>query len=369
MSFLDSILLPQKVETGLARRIIPHIAYNGKDISEDLSNYLIGIDYTDELSGAADDLQLTLEDRDNLWLSDWFPEKGASLDAVLETRYWNGSTDMPQTVSLGTFEIDELECSAMPTTVRIKSVSVPDNTTLRGTERSRSWEKVTIKKVAEDIATEAGLELFWDTAEEPETQDRIEQTEQSDLEFLQKLCDDNSLALKISEKQIVIFDEIKYEEADAVLNIVKSTELMAAEKESNLLPSYAPSSWNFTSSIRDVYKACQVNYQNEDSKEKLTYTFTAPGKTIGKTLVINQQVKSQAEAEKLAKNELRKKNVEEIKGSFKMRGQLTISAGLTINIVGFGVFDGKYLITRVSHSIGRSGYTCSIEVRRCLEGY
>ena len=78
MSFLDSILLPQKVETGLARRIIPHIAYNGKDISEDLSNYLIGIDYTDELSGAADDLQLTLEDRDNLWLSDWFPETGAS---------------------------------------------------------------------------------------------------------------------------------------------------------------------------------------------------------------------------------------------------------------------------------------------------
>ena len=371
-SFIDSILLPSSVETGLARRILPHIAYNGKDISDDLSNYLTGISYTDELTGSADDLQLTLEDKDGLWLSEWFPEKGATLDAVLESRYWNHQTDGPEVVSFGTFEIDEIECSAMPSEVSIKAVSVPDNTTLRGAEHSRAWEKVTVHKVAEDIATGAGMELFWDSEDET-TEDRIEQTEQSDLEFLQKLCDDHNLALKISAKKIVIFDLQKYEDAEAVINIVRDpmlvTENMMTTSDGVEIPSYEITSWRLRSSVRDVYRACRVEYQNEDTKEKISYTFTAPDKTVGKTLVVNQQVKSQAEAEKLARAELRKKNAEEQTGSVTLRGQLTLSAGLTVNLFGYGVFDGKYLITRVQHDIGSSGYTCSLDIRRCLEGY
>ena len=371
-SFLESILLPSTVETGLARRILPHIAYNGADISDDIAKYLASISYTDELSGSADDLQLSLEDKDNLWLEPWFPEKGATLDMVLESRYWNNANDGPQVVSFGTFEIDELECSSMPTVVQIKAVSVPDNTELRGSERSRSWEKVTIRKVAEDIATDAEMELFWDSTDTT-VHDRIEQTEQSDLEFLQKLCDDNSLALKISAKKIVIFDEIKYEQAEPVINLVKDESLLTDDQkktaDGTAIPTYKLQQWRFRSAVRDVYKACRVEYQNEDSKEKLSYTFTAPDKKVGKTLVVNQQVKSQDEAEKLAKNELRKKNAEEVSGSVTMRGQLTLAAGLTVNVVGFGKFDGKYLITRVQHAIGSSGYTCSVDLRRCLTGY
>lgn len=366
MGFIDSIFLPASVETGLARRILPHIAYNGKDISDDISRYLTNISYTDELSGAADDLQLTLEDKDGLWLSDWFPEKGATLDAALESRYWNSSADGPEVVNFGTFEIDEIECSAMPSTVKIKAVSVPDNTTLRGAEHSRSWEKVTIKKIAEDIARGAQMELFWD-ADEGEQEDRIEQTEESDLSFLQKLCDDHGLALKVSAKKIVIFNLKDYEAKDAVFNFSRNTSFLTEAQA--VLPTYKLADWSFRSAVRDVYKECKVEYQNEDSKEKISYTFTAPDKTVGKTLVVNQQVKSQAEAANLAKNELRKKNAEEVQGAVTLRGQLSLSAGLTVNVVGFGVFDGKYLVKRVSHDIGTSGYTCKVELRRCLEGY
>jgi phage protein D len=40
------------------------IIYDGVDIAADLAPYLLGVTYTDNLSGAADDLQIALQDRD-----------------------------------------------------------------------------------------------------------------------------------------------------------------------------------------------------------------------------------------------------------------------------------------------------------------
>ena len=54
------------------------------DISEDVSRYIISFSYTDNLSDEADDITLTLEDRAQLWLSDWFPEgEGNMLDITI----------------------------------------------------------------------------------------------------------------------------------------------------------------------------------------------------------------------------------------------------------------------------------------------
>ena len=50
-----------------ARRCLVMVSYNGKDISADLQQYLKSVSYTDNMSGEADDLQLTLEDKAGLW--------------------------------------------------------------------------------------------------------------------------------------------------------------------------------------------------------------------------------------------------------------------------------------------------------------
>lgn len=52
-----------------ARRCLVIIKYNDKDISTDLQQYLKNVSYTDNMSGEADDLQLTLEDKAGLWQS------------------------------------------------------------------------------------------------------------------------------------------------------------------------------------------------------------------------------------------------------------------------------------------------------------
>lgn len=347
-----------------ARRILTIIKYNNKDISADISKYLKSISYTDNLSGEADDLQITLEDKAGLWQSTWMPEKGALLDVMLQQKYWQTLSALPQSLRLGLFEIDEITSSGYPSEVQIKAVSVPDNNTLRGTERSRSWEKAKLQVIANDIASAAGMSLFWDTEENP-VLDSAEQTEQSDLSFLYAICKDKGLALKISDKKIIIFDEAKYEAEKAKITIVKPGTVY--KKESGMKYLFVGTGYSLRTKIRDIYAACRVSYQQGSSKSNIEATYTAAGKK-GKTLQVNEQVESVAEALNLAKKRLREKNKDEVTGSLNMLGNFVLLSGVTVNLLGFGAFDDKYLITRASHDIG-SGYTTNIDVRRCLNGY
>lgn len=347
-----------------ARRILTIIKYNNKDISADISKYLKSISYTDNLSGEADDLQITLEDKAGLWQSTWMPEKGALLDAMLQQKYWQTLSALAQSLRLGLFEIDEITSSGYPSEVQIKAVSVPDNNTLRGIERSRSWEKAKLQVIANDIASAAGMSLFWDTEENP-VLDRAEQTEQSDLSFLYAICKDKGLALKISDKKIIVFDEAKYEAEKAKITIVKPGTVY--KKESGMKYLFVGTGYSLRTKIRDIYAACRVSYQQGSSKSNIEATYTAAGKK-GKTLQVNEQVESVAEALNLAKKRLREKNKDEVTGSLNMLGNFVLLSGVTVNLLGFGAFDGRYLITRASHDIG-SGYTTNIDVRRCLNGY
>lgn len=111
-----------------------------------------------------------------------------------------------------------------------------------------------------------------------------------------------------------------------------------------------------------------MKYQGGKKKAKIETTFTDPNKTKGKTLEVNEQVKSIAEAERLAKKKLREKNCEEFTGSFSFLGNPELLAAVNVQLEGYGAFDGKYIITKATHDIG-NGYTTNIDVRRCLNGY
>ena len=262
-----------------ARRCQVIVKYNDKDISADLQQYLKNVSYTDNMSGEADDLQLTLEDKAGLWQSTWFPEKGAVLDVSVKLINWQSVG--VQLVRFGLFEIDEITSSGMPSEVQIKAVSVPDNNNLRGAERTRSWEKAELKRIANDIATGAELELYYDVKDYNPVIDRAEQTEQSDLSFLYKLCADHGLALKICNKQLVIFDEADYEAGEAVALVTNPKSIYTAGglKVLDMLKSYS-----LRSKVRDVYKTCHVKYQEGSKKQKIEATFTAPDKEIGDSL-------------------------------------------------------------------------------------
>lgn len=335
------------------RRAWLKIIYGKKDITEDISPFLKSFTYNDVMSGEADDVNITLEDREELWQNAWLPQKGDTLKISILTKNWFYQDELEKELKLGSFEIDEIEISSPPNEVKIKGISIPDNAKIKGEDKNRSWEKTKLSVIALDIANGADMELFYDTAENP-TLDRVEQVEQSDLAFLMKICKDAGLALKISDNKIIIFDEEKYEQAEPVKDIEKGG--------AAYLKSYS-----LRSKTCDVYAGCRVKYKNAKNKELIEFTHKIPGKS-GKILQVNEEVANYSEAEKLAKKKLREKNKEEITVTMQIMGDFSLAAGLTINLKKFNVFDGKYIIDKATHSIG-GGYTTTLDLRRCLDGY
>lgn len=327
--------------------------YNNIDISAYLQPFLVGWTYTDNMSGQADDLQITLENTEQLWSGSWMPEKGATLKAkiIQENKKMFGTRDE---VDLGLFEIDEVECSHPPSRATIKAISVPESSSLRGEFKNRAWEKTKLSVIAGDIANGAGLKLFYDTEDDPEY-DRIEQTEETDLAFLMRLCNDAGLCLKVSGAQIIIFDEQKYESQ------APFTRVMIGE---GYIKEY-----RCRTTINGVYKACRVEYHDPNKKQKILYTFTPPNPPkTNRILVVNERVSSIKEAERLAQKRLRQQNKNATTVDLSLLGDVRFLAGLTVRLVGFGVFDGNYVIVQATHS-QESGYNTKLKLRKCLEGY
>ena len=337
-----------------ARRATIKAIYEGTDISVDVSAFFKAFSFTDALSGEADGASITLHDLPELWIGDWIPDRGAMMELSILLSDWDSPMDV-QEMPLGKFEIDEIENSMPPREAKIKLVSVPNNANIRSVQKSRSWEKARLSEILKDVAEGAGMEYFYDTKDDP-LLERAEQTEETDLQFLLKLAKDAGLALKVTDKKIVIFDEAEYEKKDAVIVFTKG--------ESAIL------SFSARATIRNIYKACHVKYKHQEKDEYIEYTYEAPDKKDkeGQTLEVNEKVETLEEAEKLAKKRLREKNRGEVTVSLTTPGNFALSAGNTIELAGFHFYDGKYMITRAVHDIG-SAYTVKVDLRRCLDEY
>lgn len=360
----------QSIKTGeyLARRSWLIVKYDGKDISEDISKYFLSTSYTDNLGGKVDDITITLEDRAELWTNEWFPDQGAKFDLTIATYNWTNLQEGYKEFHLGVFEMDQLEGSNSPSKVQIKCVSatISEYSTLRGVKRDHKWEDISLWKVANDIAYQNKLGLFWDCSDNPNIK-ATEQKKESDLNFLKKLCKDNGCSLKIANDKIIIFDEQRYEAKEPTITIHHPPRIPDNEQD-NLLHYDQTTGYNFTFKSRDIYKTCHVQYQNTKDKQTIEAIFTDPNRSKGPTLEINQQVDSVAEAQILAKKKLREKNKEEIVFSYHCPGNFNLVAGITVNITGFGKLDGKYIITKSTHDISDT-YRTSVNMRRCLNGY
>nr|WP_304097674.1 contractile injection system protein, VgrG/Pvc8 family [Mitsuokella multacida] len=335
-----------------ARYAAVNCLYNGKDISADLAAFMKSFSVREVLSGEADSAEITLEDREELWQGDWMPDRGALLDVKMSVGNWEAPGDF-RTLPLGKFEVDEITNTGPPNEAKIRLVSIPNASNLRSVEKTRAWEKTKLSQIIKDIADGAEMESYYDAEEDP-IQERAEQSEETDLSFLQKLCKDAGLALKITDKKIVVFDISKYEQADPVMQITKGQQSVL--------------SFECRTTIHDIYKACHVKYKHAQQDEMIDYTFTDPKRKEGQTLQVNEKVDSLEEAEKLAKKKLHEKNLEEVAVSLTMVGNFALLASNTVQLVGWHTYDGKYLIMRSTHDIG-NGYTTKIELRRVIDGY
>lgn len=340
-----------------ARRTKAYITYEGKDISKDLENYLISISYTDNEEDKADDLQINLEDKEGTWVSDWLEQTGAKGAEISALFVKTDEMGREEVLDCGVFKVDSISESGPPTKVSIKSTSIPTNSKVSVEKKTKAWEKIKLSAIATEIASKNGLRSIFESDFDP-FYIRKEQVQKSDIVFLQELCKKAGISLKVTAKMLVLFDALKYESKAPIKTIKKG--------DSDLIR------WNLGTDYKDTaYEKCEVTYTDPTTKKTIKGAFKNPTteKTTEKVLKVNEKVNNTKEANELAKKRLREKNKNETKASFEFAGDLGLVSGVTVKLVGWGFYDGKYIVQDASHGISRSGYTTGISVRKVLEGY
>lgn len=116
-------------ETVRARSVELAVEFNGADITKDIRPYLLSAVYTDCEDDDADDLQLTLQDREEIWASKWLGEAlsktlSGGLKIKAEIRRLDASPGAaPLALPCGTFELAEFEFSGPPREITLSATA------------------------------------------------------------------------------------------------------------------------------------------------------------------------------------------------------------------------------------------------------
>lgn len=328
------------------------LAYNGKTITADIAPFVLGITYTDHLSGESDELEVELEDSDGRWLDSWYPDKGATMTLKL------GYLGQPL-IPVGRFDIDEIGYGGPPSTIRIRALATGVQKAVR-TRNSRPYEKTTLAAIAQRVAKAHKMTLVGKI--EAIAIDRATQYHETDLAFLARLAGEYGYAFKVTENNSKL---VFWKGAD--LHLAKAVR------------SYSPElliSWQATDKLSDVPSSTQVKYHDPKRKKLVVYGVkngettvvgsTDAGKaTSADTVKLTRRAPSKQAAEAQARADLDRRLLDRTSMEISVEGDPVLAAGNIILLAGLGKLSGRYTIIRATHRISRGdGYVTMLELKR-----
>jgi phage protein D len=87
----------------------------GKNVTADISDRLLSVEYTDHSGGEADTISISIENADQKWLNEWWPDKNTEVS--LEIGYEG------LILNCGKFRADQIDLSGPPDTLTIRGHS------------------------------------------------------------------------------------------------------------------------------------------------------------------------------------------------------------------------------------------------------
>lgn len=377
-----------------SRRSEVKIFIAGKNVTTALAPYLLGITVNDKLSAEVDDMTITLEDRDDKFISEWWPERGDMVSASI-TVYNREEDKSKEVLKFGAFEIDLVTHKSSPArTVEIKAVAT-FNSILRKEIHNKNWEHTKLSVICKEIAKASGMKLAYEGADVEILS--CAQTDMTDLQFLSKLGEDNDFVIKIADETLYIVKQDTLENAPvvAIFSRFDFTSCDAAAQAFDLYKEAVASYWvPHTKKPKSAKAIARAKEQDELKKAQPEYVAAHQGNSAhhsgaakpkkdkyktehyldkanikggGKTLHIRQKFDNATQAKEKALAMLKQKNRGEYRISATLLGHPLICAGVTIYIVDYGRFDGKYFVDNVTHSKTKSsGYVTSFTAHMCL---
>ncbi len=345
------------VEKVLARRTSVDLMFGGTDITENIRPYLLSLVYTDDTDDLADDLKIVVQDRDGVWQEKWLTEAveaaaggKLSINATIKPENWKKAGKL----KTGAFELDSVDASGPPATVTISSASLAFSSDLRQTKKSKVWKNCKLSGIASEIAAGGGMTCLYESKTNP-SYDRVEQTRQSDIAFLRKLCQDAGISIKVTDGKLVLYDQAEYEAKPPVLTIAKGAKGGYIKYKLH------------SGSADTQYAKCRVRYMDPHTGKCIEGTAEDSSVSGDQCLEVTAKVGSVGEAQTLAKKHLRLHNKLAKTAVFTLPGDVGLVAGVTVQLKGWGGWDGKYIVTQAVHTVGSGGYTTQIKIRKVLD--
>ena len=316
-----------------ARRVTCEVLYNGVEVG--LSKRLKSLSYTDNACGVSDEISLSFEERDAAWIRDELkPEKGADLDVTVWFLDWEKNGDILK-YHCGNFTLDDLTYSAPPRQCVLKGVSIPAGDGFKCEKLSKTWGNVTLKQIAEEFRIKYNMKDLFYWGHEPVIKD-VEQSEESDSAFLNRMCEKQGLSLKVYKLALVIFDKDWYENGSETGNI------MATFQEKDMEDGYT---WNTT--LDGTYTGGTISYTSGKKKETIIVTVGAGPRLLR----LDEKVDSEEEANRIVRARINAENEKATTVSFGTMGNPNIVATCNIQLDGMGAMDGRYAVSKVTHTI------------------
>lgn len=328
------------------------VLYNNKDISSDISEYLISIRYNDKTGEAADELQLTVENSGALWENEWYPEKGAKLSAKI------GDKDFM--LDCGEFEIDEIEIQSPPDTVTMRAISAPVSGSLR-TSKSKAHQQTTLKQIVDQVAADAGLTVSGTVASIKF--ERVTQNRETDLAFLRRLAKKYGFMFSVRGDKLVFEDMIEVMSADPVTTIDRSD----------------CESYSIKDKSAKVFRKANISSFSPTKKAVTTVTYTPSMSSNGQSIdgietdipvgeedfVSDENIEDTSQGEAIGKAALVQNSTSQQEGNITLKGDPLLVAGVNFEFTGIGKLSGKYHIEESEHSLDKeSGYKCTLSIKR-----
>ena len=279
-----------------ARNIRVIVIFNKVDISDEIAHSISSLNYTDNSKNAIDDLELELENLDYRWLKEWYPDENAQLLVGIHEETENEANFL----DLGTFYVDE------PTfendKLNLKCLALPLDQNIRDQKNSVAWERITLKELVTQIVNkhEMNAEIYADN----EFFERLDQNQETDLAFINRIVKETGLNMKVSDDKIIIFDDEEMEKNDTVeiFNINDERIRSFSLKKKN----------------KEIYDNVEVSYYDPDKKKVVKEIITK------KELEKRNQVTTESSEEKSSENKKTKnssKSSKDKKSSKKVKSK------------------------------------------------
>jgi hypothetical protein len=327
------------------------IEYNGVEATDTIADDCNSFTWKDNATGSADTFTVNLSNLDGKWMKGFYPLETDCFKAWIEISEWAADYKSGK-IYCGQFNVDSLSYSGFPETVSLSGISTPTDCNFNVKQKSRTWEKTTVRTILNDITASAGITLTFDA--DDISVDSVSQNGKTDLSFAYSLCSDYGLSLKLYNSKMVVYDKTAYEKKDAMYTI--SADQLGGS-----------GAYSIKRETTTVYDSVKIQYTS--GSRTLTYEYTIPGKSGNRQMFISSKAESLSDAEKKAKAALRDSIRDSQTITIKAMGSAKYMSADCFNLSGFGRLDGKYFTDSVTHSKSEGKYTVSITAHLACTGF